>query len=95
MPPDQVDLSMGHVLAYNAAYIQFTDEELLKNFKDVEPYLSIYYEALELEEKRKEQDEKIDQQDKLIESQQKEMKALKLELIEIKELFEKIKMHLD
>jgi len=54
MPKDQVDMSQGHALAYNGAYIQFTDKELIRNFKAVEPQLSVRFDVKELEDRTKE-----------------------------------------
>lgn len=54
MPSDQVEMSMGHTLDYNGAYIEFTISEMLENYKKAEPELSIFYEEHEIIKLREE-----------------------------------------
>jgi len=50
LPFEQVEMSMGHTLSYGGAYTEFTDEELIKNYRKVEKFLSV---SIDMEDIRK------------------------------------------
>ena len=62
---------------YNGAYKEFTDTELIQNYQKVEPYLSIYSDVKELEEKAEEHDESIEQLKQQLEAKDQELETLK------------------
>lgn len=54
MPKTQIEYSVGHVLDYDGAYKEFTTEEMLQNYKDVEKELSIFTDENEIKELQEE-----------------------------------------
>ena len=77
MPPSQIEMSQGHSVNYNFAYKEFTEREMIENFKKVEPYLSISY-----DEKLEEQDERIKEQEDKIRDLEANIQDLEQQLYE-------------
>jgi len=83
VPFEQVEMSMGHRLPYNGAYDEWEDKELISNFQEAEPNLSISIDTRDLEEKTKETKDEL-------KTLKNENDQLKERLVKIEQLLEKL-----
>ncbi|WP_287588316.1 tyrosine-type recombinase/integrase [Candidatus Borrarchaeum sp.] len=83
MPFEQVKMSMGQTLPYDGAYDEYTEKEMIKNFKNAEPYLSISIDTRELEEQVREESELVKQLEERLKSttQERDVQQEKLEAL--------------
>jgi site-specific recombinase XerD len=84
----QIKLSMAQKLDYNGAYKQFTDEQLIRNYKIAEPFLTTSVDTRKYEQKQKHQEEDIE---KLQKALIKERETHKQEISELKAQFDELK----
>ncbi|WP_287588014.1 tyrosine-type recombinase/integrase [Candidatus Borrarchaeum sp.] len=83
MPISQIKMSMGQTIEYNGAYKSFITEERIATYKKVEPYLSIYSDVEELEQKTLKHGATIEELKEAVKEKDEEIEELKKLVIEL------------